>query len=65
MAMESRLHDLMSDQVYVIFQALLEGKDHPLHREASDMAREYIKDHQAELMGRGREKMPTQHKRAG
>ena len=32
MAMESRLHELGADQVYVIFQALLQGKDHPLHQ---------------------------------
>jgi hypothetical protein len=65
MAMESRLHELGADQVYVIFQALLQGKDHPLHQEASDMAKEYIKDHQTEMIGRGQEKTPVQHKRAG
>jgi len=65
MAMENRLHDLVADQVYVILQALLQGKDHPLHKEASDMAREYIKDHQAEMITRSQEKTPLQQKRAG
>jgi len=65
MAMESRLHDLVSDQVYVILQALLQGKDHPLHTEAADMAKEYIKNHQAEMITRGQEKSPLQQKRTG
>jgi len=65
MAIESRLHDLVADQVYVMFQALLQGKDHPLYDTASKMAKDYIKDHQTEMIARGQETLQAQHKRAG
>lgn len=50
---EPRMHDLVSDQVYVILQALLQGKDHPLFGDAEKLAKEYIKSHQAEMLQRG------------
>ena len=65
MAIESRLHDLVADQAYVIFQALLEGKNHPLYDTASKIAKDYIKDHQGEMISRGQEPLHAQHKRAG
>ena len=65
MAIESRLHDLAADQVYVMFQALLEGKDHPLYDTASKMAKDYIKDHQTEMINRAEDTLQAQRKRAG
>ena len=65
MAIESRLHDLVADQVYVMFQALLQGKDHPHYDSASTMAKDYIRDHQGEMISRGQETLHAQHKRAG
>ena len=44
---------------------VLQGKDHPLYDTASKMAKEYIKDHQAEMITRGQETLQAQHKRAG
>ncbi len=64
MAIDPKLHGLVSDQMYVMFQALLEGKSHPLFETSSKMAKEYINEHQAEMITRGQDSMQA-HKRAG
>ncbi len=66
MAIEPTLHGLVADQVYVMFQSLLNGKEHPQHDTARKMAKEFCDNHQAEMIQRGNDAQPQhhQHKRA-
>ena len=50
MPMEPTLHGLKSEQVYVIFQALLAGKSHSLYETATKMARQYCEKYQEAVL---------------
>ena len=50
MPAETNLHGLKSDQVYVIFEALLAGKTHTLYETATRMARQYCDKYQEAVL---------------
>jgi hypothetical protein len=61
MPLDPTLHGVTADQLYVMLQSLLKGEDHPLHKSAVKLAREYCEQHQAEMIQRSVEQ---RHKRA-
>lgn len=50
MPAEPSLHGLKSEQVYVIFQALLAGKSHPLYEPANKMAKQYCDKYEEAIL---------------
>ncbi len=50
MPAEPNLHGLKSDQVYVIFEAMLAGKTHTLYETATKMARQYCDKYQEAVL---------------